>query len=192
MLNNYKCGTVKKVNNCDWKRMMFNGQYLKLIHLLFISIISVESSDQSVPVIKFKPKTAFAFSGEELDSVNAGFKRFSEFTVCFRYMARFGSDFFMIETNQIMMGSNINFGYVILRPWNGSTINDEYRRILPFCKPYVSGHWVSQCLRVKLEGKTQDITFVQDGKECFHHKFLDGDFEEIYLQENLSINDLLR
>ena len=87
--------------------MMFNDQHLKLIHLLFISIISVESSDQSVPVIKFKPKTAFVFSGEELDSVNAGFKRFSEFTVCFRYMARFGSDFFMIETNQI-------FGDVIL------------------------------------------------------------------------------
>ena len=98
----------------------------------------------------------------------------------------------ILETKQTAFGFYNNIGYVFLRPWNASTANDEYRRIINFCKPYEPGYWISLCLRVELEGKSQTITFFQDGALCFKHTFLDGHFEWLYFKEKMAAGDLLR
>ena len=154
--------------------------------------LGTESCDNSVAIVAFQPKTRANFSFWTGDKP-ANLTRTRDFTVCFRYRTRYVSDVaYILETNQIKLSVYKKFGAVFLRPWNALTSNEEYRRVFLFCKTYEPGHWVSVCLRVKLEGNTQEVYFFQDGDLCFKQQFLDGTFEWMYFKDHLSLSDLLR
>ena len=107
-------------------------------------------------------------------------------------MTRFLSDFaILVETNQIGVGITKKYAGLLLRQWNVSAPDAEYRRVVKFCKPFEPGQWVSVCLRVKLQGNIQEVSFSQNGEICFHEQFLDGTFEEIYFRETFSLEDIL-
>ena len=165
--------------------------------VFFIALLSLDDKlavkgSKTVPVIAFQPKRSL-ISEFKTESIPNGHVKTRDFTACLRYMAYFTSDSMTIlETKQTAFGFYNNIGYVFLRPWNASTANDEYRRIIAFCKPYEPGYWISLCLRVELEGDSQTITFFQDGSLCFKHTFLDGHFEWLYFKENMAADDILR
>ena len=170
-----------------------------IIKLLYFSTLAIQLSCaqvtigdvKPVPIVAFQPQTTLRTTFETVDIHD--YLRTTAFTVCFRYMTRFITDFVtFLDTNQMSFGVYKNFAYVILRSWNASSTKDEYHRKLHFCNFYKPGRWVSVCLQVKLESKNQDITFFQDGELCFKRKFTDRGFEWLFFEENASIEDILR
>ena len=165
-----------------------------MIFMSFSCSVMANNITESVAVVSFQPSTQVMFKSsfesydatEELVGTNV-------FTMCFRYMTRFLSGFECIfETNQMKFCVFQKYAFFLLRQWNVSSPNEEYRRVVTFCKPVEPGHWVSVCLRVKLQGNIQEVTFSQDGEICFHNHFLDGTFDVIYFKDKPSLNDTLR
>ena len=164
--------------------------------MTFLSLMNcIIANGESVAIVSFQPSTQ---SNESM--VKSNFERDAKeklvatnvFTLCFRYMTRFLSDFaILVETNQIVVGITKKYAGLFLRQWNVSAPDAEYRRVVRFCKPFEPGQWVSVCLRVKLQGNIQEVSFFQNGEICFHEQFLDGTFEEIYFRETFSLEDIL-
>ena len=148
---------------------------------------------KTLTVVELEPNTWDYYSFNDTYNINDDFLQTKELTICFRYMARFNRDYYVIvETHQLKLLIANDNSYVYLRSLNASTTNDEYRRILTYCKSYTPGHWMSMCLRIKLSENTQEILFYQNGNPCSEERYFDGDFEWIYFQKKLSLNDLLR
>ena len=127
-----------------------------IIKLLYFSTLAIQLSCaevtignvKSVAIVAFQPQTRFRTTFETVDI--HGHLRTTAFTVCFRYMTRFITDFVtFLDTNQMSFGVYKNFAYVILRSWNASSSKDEYRRILHFCDFYKPGRWVGYLFAYK-------------------------------------------
>ena len=144
-------------------------------------------------VVTFRPKKNWREWKELPKAMSNRFIGTKEITVCFWYLTSMNKDpMVLIETAQLKIMFQKSVGYVHLRQWN-ATSNDEYRRHVKSCKPNEPGQWFSICIKTKLEGKTQEITYFQDGKKCFQGKFTDGNFEWLYLKKGLThFEDLLR
>ena len=149
---------------------------------------------KAVSIVNFRPKKNWREWNESPKAITNKFFATKDITVCFRYMTYMNEDLMvLVETFQIKIMFKKSVGYVFLRQWNATASNDEYRRFIQSCKPYEPGHWYSICIRVKLAGKNQEITYFQDGKKCFQMKFSDGNFEWLYLKKGLTyFEDLLR
>ena len=168
-------------------------RYITILLIIFSEQVKSDVIGKHVAVVASQPKVSI--SHEFLtEDINKGFYSSKDLTVCFRYMTRFISDLdyiLLIETIQFRLGVYKNYGVVFLRPFNSTVSNDEYRRVYRFCKSYEPGHWVSVCLRVTLHAKIQKISFFQDGGLCFHDKYLDGSFENMFFRNNVSLDDWL-
>ena len=156
--------------------------------------VSSKVTSDSVPVISFQPKKHFTSTFDDLEQdISDGFHATQDFTFCFRYKTQIISDTNMIlETSQIKFGTGIKTAWIFLRPWNATTVNDEYRRVIKLCKLNKPGHWVSMCLRVKLKDNIQEIVFSQNEEVCFKQEFLGGSLGWIYFKKDMSIENILR
>ena len=101
-----------------------------------------------------------------------------------------GGPFFLIDTNQVSFWLEEKRGFIFLRPLNASSRNDVYSRMFQFCKTYIPGYWMSICFSVKLDRETQEITFFQDGTICSREKYIDGDFEWVFFNPSVSLEDM--
>ena len=175
---------------------------MMIIKLLYFSTIFAElncleiknGNTKSVTIAAFQPQTWHQRSKFDGITNTDDYLKTKAFSVCFRYMTRFISDnhITLLDTHQMTFAIGKNFPFVLLRPWNASSLHDEYCRILKYCQFYKAGHWVSVCLKVKLDGRSQELTFIQDGDLCFKKTFDDGSFEWLFFREMTSIKDILR
>ena len=187
--------------------MKVNAYYCLLKEILIIVILFIHEFDSiisenvsskvtsdSVPVISFQPKKTFSSTFDDLEQdITNGIHATQDFTFCFRYKTQIISDINMIlETGQMKFGIGLKSAWIFLRPWNATTVNDEYRRVIKLCKFNKPGHWMSMCLRVKLRDNIQEIVFSQNEEVCFKQEFLGGSLGWIYFKKDLSIENILR
>ena len=161
-----------------------------------LGIICGQNIADSQPggIVSFRPKKIWTEWIESPTAITNRFIATKEMTVCLRYTTFMNkSPMVLVENAQIKIMFDKSNGYLILRAWNATTSNDEYRRLLKPCKPFEPGHWLSLCIKVKIQAKIQEITYFQDGKKCFQTRFADGNFEWLYFQKGKKyFEDLLR
>ena len=171
------------------------AQTLAMSFALFFLVCGENiEDDKPVNIVTFRPKKIWTEWIRSPTTINNRFIATKEITVCLRYMTfQNKAPMVLVETAQIKIMFHKSVGFVILRPWNATTSNDEYRRLIKSCKPYEPGHWLSLCIKVQLLNKTQEITLFQDGRKCFLTKHSDGNFEWMYFQRGKKyFEDLLR
>ena len=177
--------TVKTVN-------LSLGLMLAFVSMGQICGAKIEDS-KSMRIVTFRPKKVWTDWYESPKVITNGLIATKDVTLCFRYMTFINKDpMVLIETAQLKIMFHYTYGYLIIRQWNATTSNDEYRRLIKPCKPYKPGHWFSLCIKVKLVGKTQEITYYQGGEKCFQTQFADGNFEWLYFKKRMThFEDLL-
>ena len=162
---------------------------------LFVQVCGENfKDDRSVSIVTFRPKKIWTNWIKSPTAITNRFIATKEITICLRYMTfKNKAPLVLVETAQIKLMFHKSIGFVILRPWNATTSNDEYRRIIKFCEPHKPGHWLSLCIKVKLLNNTQDITHFEDGRKCSHTTYSDGHFDKLYFQRGGKyFEDLLR
>ena len=113
-----------------------------------------------------------------------------EISFCVRFMTQFNPKYFLFNTYQVSFWMSQNQGFIYLKSLNASSRSDEYCRMFQFCKTYIPGHWMSICFSINLNGVTQEITFFQDGKVCSQVNYLDGDFEWLFWNSSIKLEEM--
>ena len=146
-------------------------------------------SNSEQAIVEFNAKSSP--TAKELKALQQdGHIKLREFSFCLRFMTHFNPNFYLIDTNQVSLYLEENRGYIYLKPMNASSGNDWYSRMFQFCKTYIPGYWTSICFAVKLTRETQEITFFQDGAICSREKYVDGDFEWVFFNPSISLEEM--
>ena len=140
-------------------------------------------------IVEFNAKSSP--TAKELKALQQyGHIKIRKLSFCLQFMTHFNPNFFLIDTNQVSLYLEESRGYIYLKPMNASSRNDWDSRMFQFCKTYMPGSWISICFTVTLSKETQEITFFQDGTICSSVKYMDGDFEWVFLNPSISLEEM--
>ena len=160
-----------------------------ILHYILLHTFLIVCSHLEQAIVEFNAKSSPATKEAEALQQDGHIKT-SKFSFCVRFMTHFNPNFFLIDTNQVSFWLEEKRGFIFLRPLNASSRNDVYSRMFQFCKTYIPGYWMSICFSVKLDRETQEITFFQDGAICSREKYTDGDFEWVFFNPSVSLEDM--
>ena len=159
------------------------------LFFLLLSFCPISANAKNVAVIEFKASIASNSTTE--NNPEKLLQRTHDLTLCFRMKFLLPpARLHLIKTDQVTLQIDETKGWLYLRPFNSSTQDGEYRRMIKYYRPYELGHWMSMCISIQLKGDKQEITVFQDGKLSFREIFAYSDFEWIYHPSQLSEIDM--
>ena len=166
------------------------GLSVPVLILLVMSLFN--SCVDSVKVIQFKTTERSVESERKDTRVSSYTIATRDLTLCFRVMSQYYRGYLLIMTGQLQLWMKYKNGFFNTKPLNDTTpiSNDQYSRYVPFCSPREPGKWMSMCLAMKLEDKTQDIKVFQNGLLCWEKIYRNGNFDWLYFKDTPNVEHL--